>query len=195
MKNKLEIEDFITIHNVKSELLFLFQEVLNNNSEKDLDLIDKNISINVNNINYIFSNYTFLIFSVPILKNDSVIGFYSLEYDDSGKVIDDFFEILDNELSENFNFWIFKKDLEKTIHFLNETFSIQKQIPIEEILFQILQTDENFNVDFKLVKNSILEIKAFRDSNDSDIFFFNIKADVEVNSNFELIENYLKSLK
>ena len=89
MKNKLEIEDFITIHNVKSELLFLFQEVLNNNSEKDLDLINKNISINVNNINYIFSNYTFLIFSVPILKNDSVIGFYSLEYDDSGKVIDE----------------------------------------------------------------------------------------------------------
>ncbi|KFC23836.1 hypothetical protein [Epilithonimonas lactis] len=93
MKDTNQINEFIENHNLKNELLNSFNYLLEKNSSGDLDIEDKNISINENVIKYKLLETGFHSFQSPILKNGLEIGHYSLNYDDKGVIKDDFFII------------------------------------------------------------------------------------------------------
>lgn len=93
MKDTNQINEFIENHNLKNELLNSFNYLLEKNSSGDLDIEDKNISINENVIKYKQLETGFHSFQSPILKNGLEIGYYSLDYDNDAEIIDSFFVI------------------------------------------------------------------------------------------------------
>jgi len=103
MKSTNQIKEFIKNHNLKNELLNSFKDLLEKNSLGDLDIEDKNISINENIIKYKLLETGFHSFQTPILKNGFEIGYYSLDYDDNGEIIDNFFIIKLSDRNRNHN--------------------------------------------------------------------------------------------
>ena len=63
------------------------------NSCGDLNINNKEISINTDNINYNKTTLNFHLFKTPILEKNNEIGYYALEYDSKFQLIDNYFVI------------------------------------------------------------------------------------------------------
>ena len=87
------INEFIENHNIKNELKSNFERLLKKNSEKELDIADKNITIDSENIEYKKTEFNFHFFQSSILKNQNKKGYYALIYDDNVNLIDELFVI------------------------------------------------------------------------------------------------------
>lgn len=70
-----------------------FERLLKNTSEKELDISDKNICIDLENIEYKKTEFNFHFFQSSLLKNHNKIGYFALIYDDSVNLIDQLFVI------------------------------------------------------------------------------------------------------
>ena len=89
-----QIKEFIEKQDIKNELKDSFSSLLSVKNCEDLDIEDKNLQIDENNIEYKKNLFGFHLFRTPILKQNNEIGYYALEYDDEFKIIDDFFQFM-----------------------------------------------------------------------------------------------------
>lgn len=86
-----QIKSFIKKYNIENELKKSFSNLLIMNDCEDLNIKDKNIEIDKNNIQYVKTTLGFHLFKTSILKNNEKIGYYALEYDENFEIIDDYF--------------------------------------------------------------------------------------------------------
>lgn len=93
MTNNHEINYFIENHNIKKELKNNFEHLLKNNYATELDIIDKNISLDTENIEYKKTEISYHLFKCSILRDQNGTGYYALIYDDNGNLIDELFLI------------------------------------------------------------------------------------------------------
>lgn len=91
--NENQIKEFIQKHNIKNEIEKAFESILKANSTKDLDIKEKNIFINVQQIQYKKTHFNFHSFGTPIKDNNKTIGLFALEFTDEAEIIDEFFII------------------------------------------------------------------------------------------------------
>jgi len=97
MTTALQINEFIEKNKIQEKLINNFSRLLEKNSAKELDLIDKNIKINSKEIEYKRTENNFNSFRSPILKNNIEIGYYELVFDEKTKLIDEFFVVTQND--------------------------------------------------------------------------------------------------
>ena len=97
MTTALQINEFIEKNKIQEKLINNFSRLLEKNSAKELDLIDKNIKINSKEIEYKRTENNFNSFRSPILKNNIEIGYYELVFDEKTKLIDEFFVVTKND--------------------------------------------------------------------------------------------------
>lgn len=90
--NEIQTKDFIDANNVKEILSNSFKSIVENNTCEDLNLSNKNISIDLNHIQIDLKN-PFITFKCEIINQEKIIGFYSVVFEQTGKIIDDFFVI------------------------------------------------------------------------------------------------------
>ncbi len=88
-----QINDFIRKHNVKGELEKYFNSVLKANSAEDLDIKDKKIFIDAQQIKYKKTDFNYHSFETSIMNNRDIIGLFALVLDDEAQFIDEFFII------------------------------------------------------------------------------------------------------
>ncbi|VDH15464.1 Uncharacterised protein [Algoriella xinjiangensis] len=93
MKTTVQINEFIKNYKIKNILLDNFEKLLKNNSEKQLDIIDKDIAINSKKIEYKKTENNFHSFQNSILRNDTEIGYYTLVFDNDVNLVDEYFVI------------------------------------------------------------------------------------------------------
>lgn len=93
MTNIHKINEFIENNNIKNELTSNFERLLKNTSKKELDITEKNICIDLENIEYKKTEFNFHFFQSSILKNHNKIGYYALIYDDNMNLTDELFVI------------------------------------------------------------------------------------------------------
>ena len=93
MTNINRFNEFFGELNITNELTTHFKKLLKNSSEKDLDIADKNICIDLENLEYKKTEFNFHSFQCSILKDQNKIGYYSLIYDENAKLIDELFVI------------------------------------------------------------------------------------------------------
>ncbi|MGV0923166.1 hypothetical protein [Empedobacter tilapiae] len=86
-------KEIIKKYKIKTELDKSFSDLLNSNSCEDLNINNKEISINTANINYNKTTLNFHLFKTPILEKNNEIGYYALEYDSKFQLIDNYFVI------------------------------------------------------------------------------------------------------
>lgn len=91
--DKIQIIDFIEMHNIKYSLVENFKNVLKNNSIDDLDITNKNLSIETENIITELIDQVWISFRTKIKQDGNDIGHYSLKYDLNGELIDEYFTI------------------------------------------------------------------------------------------------------
>ena len=92
--NEIQKKEYIEKNNVIQILQNSFMSVIANNSCEDLDIESKNVSIDINNITFDSTKSPLIIFKTKINYNGKTIGYYSLAFEQNGKVEDDFFVIL-----------------------------------------------------------------------------------------------------
>ena len=90
--NEIQTKYFIDSNNVKEILSNSFKSIVENNTCEDLNLSNKNVSIDLNHIQCDLKN-PFITFKCKIINQDKTIGFYSVVFEQTGKIIDDFFVI------------------------------------------------------------------------------------------------------
>jgi len=93
MTTPLQIKEFIENYKIKTELEKSFIYLLESNSCEDLNIENKDIQINSNNIKYNLRALNFHLFKTSILKENNEIGYYALEYDQKFNLIDNYFVI------------------------------------------------------------------------------------------------------
>ena len=91
--NEIQIKEYIEFNNVKEILSNSFKSIIENNTCEDLDIDNKNISIDLDNIEYDSKKNPLITFKCKIINQDKTIGFYSIVFEQTGKIIDDFFVI------------------------------------------------------------------------------------------------------
>ena len=91
--NEIQIKEYIESNNVIEILQNSFLSIIENNSCEDLNIESKNVTIEINNIEYVSTKNSLNIFKTKINFNGKAIGYYSLAFQKNGKVEDDFFVI------------------------------------------------------------------------------------------------------
>jgi len=91
--NDFQIKNFIAIHNVHQTLIKSFNSLLNQNTVEDLNITDKNVSIDAEKIDFELLTADTVAFKSDINQDGSTIGYYRLIFDLKGALIDDFFVI------------------------------------------------------------------------------------------------------
>lgn len=91
--NEIQIKEYIEFNNVKEILSNSFKSIIENNSCEDLDVSYKNISIDLNNIEYDSKKNPLITFKCKILNEEKIIGYYSIVFERNRNIIDDFFVI------------------------------------------------------------------------------------------------------
>ena len=91
--SEIQIKEYIEFNNVKEILSNSFKSIIENNTCEDLDIDNKNISIDLDNIEYDSKKNPLITFKCKIINQDKTIGFYSIVFEQTGKIIDDFFVI------------------------------------------------------------------------------------------------------
>jgi hypothetical protein len=89
LKDKLIVE-----FNVVKVMEITFGKILENNTVEELDIENKSVSINIQNIEYDKTKSNFHRFQVPILNDYNVqIGFFALIISNENEIIDELFVI------------------------------------------------------------------------------------------------------
>lgn len=91
--NEIQIKEYIESYNVIQILQNSFMSIIENNSCEDLDIKSKNVSIDINDVEYDSRKNPLIIFKTKINYNGKAIGYYSLVFEKDGKVEDDIFVI------------------------------------------------------------------------------------------------------
>lgn len=91
--NKIQIEKYVEVNKVEELFSDSFKSIIENNTCKELDIKNKNISLDLNNVEYVFKNTTLISCKSKIYDDQSEIGYYSVVLNDFGKIGDDFFVI------------------------------------------------------------------------------------------------------
>lgn len=143
-----QIKNFIKKYNIENELKKSFSNLLIMNDCEDLNIKDKNIEIDENNIQYVKTTLGFHLFKTAILKNNDKIGYYALEYDENFEIIDDYFIIYDeienliNKIAQNRI--SFKEGNDLIIY--NEEFNFSKVFDIlQKYIFNSIPNKSNYN--------------------------------------------------
>ncbi|GEM_PF-1389076 len=91
---EIQINDFIVKQNIKRELEKHFSHILKANSAEDLDIKDKDIFIDSQQIKYNKTHFNFHSFETPIFDNNNKsLGLFALVLDHNAQFIDEFFII------------------------------------------------------------------------------------------------------
>ncbi|PWS31980.1 hypothetical protein [Pedobacter paludis] len=93
MEIETGIDDFINKYNIQEVLFNSFRNLVNNNSIGDLDIENKDIFIHAENINFKITALNHFKFSTLILRNEKIIGSYSLVFTREGNLVDELFII------------------------------------------------------------------------------------------------------
>ncbi|RZL38892.1 MAG: hypothetical protein EOO96_01925 [Pedobacter sp.] len=91
--NEIQVCTFIKKYHVKQEMLKLFISLLKNNTIEDLDVTDKKLTLQIEEIEGKLISDNQLLFKAKIIQNNNEIGYYSLIYSNSANLIDEFFVI------------------------------------------------------------------------------------------------------
>jgi len=91
--NENQIKEFIQNYNIKNQIEKAFESILKANSAKDLDIKDKNLFIDVQQIQYKNTHFSSHSFGTPIKDNNKTIGLFALEFTDEAEITDEFFII------------------------------------------------------------------------------------------------------
>ncbi|WP_431293961.1 hypothetical protein [Pedobacter sp. P26] len=86
-------KDFIAIHDVHQKFIKSFSSLLEQNTCADLDISNKNISIETENIDFELLDGDAIAFKSQIDQDGKKIGYYRLVFTVNGELIDDFFVI------------------------------------------------------------------------------------------------------
>ncbi len=90
---KMEINEFINKHKIQEKILNSFSHLVNSNKIEDLNIENKEVSINIKKIDYKKTELNQHSFQTSILKNKKEIGYYAVIFTNEGNEIDDFFVI------------------------------------------------------------------------------------------------------
>lgn len=93
MMTDFQIKDFITIHDVHQKFIKSFSSLLDQNTCADLDISNKNISIETENLDFELLDRDTIAFKSQIDQDGNKIGYYKLAFTMNGALIDDFFVI------------------------------------------------------------------------------------------------------
>jgi len=94
MNTHQPVNDLITQFEIQNELKNAFQKILLKNNAEDLDIENKDISINSENIEYSETEFGFHRFQTPILKHGKVIiGYFVLVVTNENERMDEYFVI------------------------------------------------------------------------------------------------------
>ncbi|WP_379969902.1 hypothetical protein [Epilithonimonas sp. UC225_85] len=91
--NKNKFNEFIEKYNVKEEIVKSFENLLKLNSVEDLNIKNKNISIDVQKIEYKKTDFNSHSFATPVKDIQKVIGAFTLVFNDKAEITDEFFII------------------------------------------------------------------------------------------------------
>ncbi len=94
MKHEIQIQDLIQKFGIREQIDNCFKTILENNTTEDLDIENKNLSINSRKIEYSKTELSFHKFQTQIFNDkNKAIGYIALIISDSGERIDDHFVI------------------------------------------------------------------------------------------------------
>lgn len=94
MKTVTQVNELIIRFDIRTEMENSFQKILATNSAEELDVENRNISINSKNIAYSITESNFHRFQTPILDDDQVaIGYFALVVTNENEQIDECFVI------------------------------------------------------------------------------------------------------
>lgn len=91
--DKYQIKDFIETHDIPDTFIKSFRSLLDQNTNEDLDITDKNVSIDVENLELELLDSNHIAFKCQIIDNTNKIGYYKLIFTSEGELIDEFFVI------------------------------------------------------------------------------------------------------
>jgi hypothetical protein len=91
--NEMQINDFCEINNIKEKFSSFFNVLIENNSCEDLNISDKNISIDLEKIHSGIIRNQYFLFKTKVINKKKELGHYSLIFEQNGKLIDEFFVI------------------------------------------------------------------------------------------------------
>ncbi len=89
----IQIKNFIENYSVTDTFLKSFSSLLDQNTNEDLDITDKNVSIDVENLAFELLDSYHIAFKSQIDQDGNKIGYYRLVFALDGTLIDDFFVI------------------------------------------------------------------------------------------------------
>ncbi|MEH3111885.1 hypothetical protein [Pedobacter terrae] len=93
MLNDLYIKKFIVAHNIHQIFIQSFKSLLNQNTCEDLDIGNKNILIETENLDFELLDEDAITFKSQIDKDGNKIGYYRLVFSLNGELIDESFVI------------------------------------------------------------------------------------------------------
>ncbi len=94
MKHEMEKDDLIQKFGIKEQIDTSFRAILKENTAEDLDIENKNLSINSRNIEYSKTELGFHIFNTQILdEKNKAIGYIALIVTNTNERIDEYFVI------------------------------------------------------------------------------------------------------
>ncbi|RRJ89352.1 hypothetical protein EG240_11990 [Paenimyroides tangerinum] len=94
MKTSFESNAFVIKNKIYFQIEKSFLDILEMNAIEELDILDKNISINPQNIEYSLTELNYHQFKTPVFNDLLIeIGSFTLVYSDENELIDEFFVI------------------------------------------------------------------------------------------------------
>ena len=94
MRTKPQIDKLMVKFGIQEKMNNLFKYILANHTCEDLDIENKNISINSKNLKYSKTEFDYHKFQAPILNdNKTQIGYFALVVTNDSEIIDEYFVI------------------------------------------------------------------------------------------------------
>lgn len=91
--NKPQINDFIKTYHIQSVFTNAFAFLLNQHTCEQLDITDKNLSIDVEHFEQELPNANTVALKSTVYQNNNKIGYYKLIFTYDGNLMDEFFVI------------------------------------------------------------------------------------------------------
>ncbi|MBO9672822.1 MAG: hypothetical protein J7577_05235 [Sphingobacteriaceae bacterium] len=88
-----EIKTFMLAHNIQHIFIQSFKSLLDQNNCEDLDITDKNISVDIENIEPEVGDSDTITLKSAVHQNNNKIGYYKLVFTPAGELLDEFFLI------------------------------------------------------------------------------------------------------
>ncbi len=89
----LQLKNFIETYSIADTFIRTFNTLLDKNIPEDLDIPDKNISIDIQNLTSASQHEETVFLKSPINRYTNEIGYYGLVFTLNGEIIDEYFVI------------------------------------------------------------------------------------------------------